>query len=135
MLQYNAGLVITGAIKDKSRDRIYRVLVLEYFAERRWSRQICFFHKLKNGLLPVYLKSYISDCGEGVYRTRSPNQKNVRQFSTRTKKSESSFFPYCIKEWNNLSKEFQKIKSTIQFKTKFSVPLDPKKMQLLRFIA
>ena len=35
MLQYNAGLVITDAIKDKSRDRIYRVLVLEYFAERR----------------------------------------------------------------------------------------------------
>ena len=135
MLQYNAGLVITGAIKDKWRDRIYRVFVLEYFAERRWSRKICFFHKLKNGLLPVYLKPYISDCGKGVYRTRSPNQKNLRQFSTRANKSESSFFPYCIKEWNNLSKEFQNIKSTIQFKTKFSVPLDPKKMQFLRFIA
>ena len=31
---------------------------------------------------------------------------------------ESSFFPYCIKEWTNLSEEFWKIKSTFQFKTK-----------------
>ena len=116
MLQYNAGLVITGAIKDKSRDRIYRVLVLEYFAERRWSRQICFFHKLKNGLLPVYLKSYISDCGEGVYRTRSPNQKNVRQFSTRTKKSESSFFPYVLRSGIILVKSFRKLNQQFNLK-------------------
>ena len=65
MVQYNAALVITGAIKSTSRDLIYRKLGLESLAERRWSRKIFFFHKIINGLLPVYLQSYvISYCGK-----------------------------------------------------------------------
>ena len=98
MIQCNAALAITGTIKGTSRDHIFRELGLESFAERRWSLKIFFFHKIINGLLPVYLQSYISYCGEGVYRARSANQKNLRQFSTITKIFESSFFPYCIKE-------------------------------------
>ena len=63
-VQYNAALVITGVIKGTSRDRIYRELGLESLAERRWSRKMFFFHKIINGLLPVYLHSYINYCGE-----------------------------------------------------------------------
>ena len=100
MVPYNTALVITGAIKGTSRDRIYREPGSEALAERRWSRKIFFFHKIINGLVPVYLQSYISYCSEGVYRTRSVNQKNLRQFSRRTKIFDSSFFPYCIKEWS-----------------------------------
>ena len=40
MVQYNAALVITGAFKGTSRDRICRDLGLEALAERRWSRKI-----------------------------------------------------------------------------------------------
>ena len=68
MVQYNAALVITSAFKGTSRDRIYRELGLESFAARRWSRKIFFFHKIINRLLPVYLQSYISYWGEGVYQ-------------------------------------------------------------------
>ena len=118
MVQHNAALVITGAVKGRPRDRIYRELGLESLAERRWSHKIFFSHKIMNRLLPVYLQSYISYCGEGVYRTRSTNQNNLRQLSTRTKIFELSFLPYCIKGWNNLSEELRKIKSTVQFKTK-----------------
>ena len=92
MVQYNAALVITGTFKGTSRDRIYRELGLESVAKRRWSRRIFFFHNIINGLLPVYLQSYISYCGEGVYRTRSANQKNLRQFST-SKNILVTFFP------------------------------------------
>ena len=92
MVQYNAALVITGAFKGTSRDRIYTELGLESLAEWRWSGKIFFFHKIVNGLLPVYLQSYISYCGEGVYRTRSANQKNLRQFST-SKNILVTFFP------------------------------------------
>ena len=60
MVQYNAALISTGAIKGTSLDRIYRELSLESLAERRWSRKIFFFHKIINGLLPVYLHLYIS---------------------------------------------------------------------------
>ena len=132
MVQYNAVLVITGAFKGTSRDRIYRELGLESLAERRWSCKIFFFHKIINGLLPVYLQSYISYCGEGVYRTRSANQKNLRQFSARTKIFEPFFFSYCIKEWNNLSEELRKIKSTVQFKTKILKFIRSKKNSIFK---
>ena len=85
-----------------------------------------------NGLLPVYLRSYISYCGEGFYRTRSAYQKDLRQFSTRTKIFESSFFPYYIKEWNNLSEELRKIKSTVKFKTKILSFIRPKENSIFK---
>ena len=117
MVQYNTALVITGAIKGASRDRIYRELGLESLLNGDGPVKF-FSHKIINGLLPVDLQSYISYCGEEFYRKRSAYQKDLRQFSTRTEIFESSFFPYCIKEWNNLSEKLWKIKSTDQFKTK-----------------
>ena len=75
MVQYNAALVITSACKGTSRDRIYRELGLESLAERRWSRKIFFFHNIINGLIPVLLQSYISYCGEGIYRKISKSKE------------------------------------------------------------
>ena len=75
MVQYNAALVITSACKGTSRDCIYRELGLEFLAERRWSRKIFFFHNIINGLIPVYLQSYISYCGEGIYRKVSKSKE------------------------------------------------------------
>ena len=66
MVQYNAALVITGAVKGTLLDRIYRELGSESLAEQRWSCKFFFFYKI-TGLLPVHLQSYISDCDEGVY--------------------------------------------------------------------
>ena len=98
MVQYNAALVIAGAFKGTSRDRIYRELSLKFLAEQRWFRKIIFFYKIINGLLPVCLQSYISYCVKVLYRTRSANQNNLRQFSTRTNIFYSTFCPHCIKE-------------------------------------
>ena len=52
MVQYNAALIITGAIKGTSRDKIYQELGLESLADRRWTRKLIFFHKIILGLLP-----------------------------------------------------------------------------------
>ena len=59
------------------------------------------------------------------------NQNNLRQFSTRTK-IESSFFPYCIKEWNNLNEESRKIKSTVQFKMNILSFIRPKENSIFK---
>ena len=45
---------------------------------------------------------------------------------------ESSFFPYCIKEWNNLSDELRKIESTVQFKTKILSFIRPKETSIFK---
>ena len=134
MVQYNAALVITGAFKGTSRGSIYRELGLESLDERRWSRKIFFFHKIINGILPVYLQSYISYCGEGVYRTRSANQKSLKQLSKRTKIFESSFFPIVLKSGIILMRSFGKLNQQFNLKQKFTVSSDPKKTQFLRFM-
>ena len=72
IVQYNAALVITGAIKGTSRDRIYRELGLESLAERRWSHKISFFHKILNGLLPVYLQSCIRSLSSKISKSKEP---------------------------------------------------------------
>ena len=65
MVQYKPALVITGAIKGTSRDRLYQELGLEPLADRRWSRKLFFFHKIIQGLLPSYLKTYHNAVSEG----------------------------------------------------------------------
>ena len=53
MVQYNPTLVITGAIKRTSCDR----LGLESLADRRWSHMLFFLHKIIQELLPSYLQT------------------------------------------------------------------------------
>ena len=105
MIQYNAALVITGA------NQTSRGLGLEFLAGWRWLQNI-FLSKNIQWPFTCMLHVY-SYCGEGVYHTGSTNQENL-QLSTRIKTFESSLFPYCIKEWNNLSEKLCKV----QFKIK-----------------
>ena len=59
MVQYNAALIITGAFKGTSRDKICQELGLKSLADRRWTRKLIFFHKIILGLLPSYPKDYL----------------------------------------------------------------------------
>ena len=45
------------------------------------------------------------------------NSKSIKTFSGRTKAFESFFFPYCAKEWGNLSEELRNIESINTFKS------------------
>ena len=115
--QCNAALIITGAIKGTCRDKIYQELGLESLADRRWSRKLIFFHKIILGLQPSYLQNYLTPYdNERPYLTRYATQKLIKTFRGRTKAFESSFFPYCAKEWGNLSEELRNIDSIRTFK-------------------
>ena len=116
MVQYKAALMITGAIKGTSRDRLYQELGLESLADRRWSRRLFFFHKITQGLLPSYLQTYHNAVSEGAYLTCSTTQNKVKPIPARTKVFESSFFPYCIKEWSKLNDKIRNIESINKFK-------------------
>ena len=67
MVQSQAALVITGAIKGTSSDRLYQGTGPESLADRRWSCKIFFFHKIVNRLLPSYLQSYLNHYNDGGY--------------------------------------------------------------------
>ena len=57
-VQYNACLVITGAFKGTSRERLCQELGLESLKGRRCHRKLCFFYKIVKGLSPKYVTSY-----------------------------------------------------------------------------
>ena len=109
MVQHRAVLVSTGAFKGTSLDRLYEELGLESLANRRWSRRLFFFHKILNGLSPLYLRSYLHNSTEVIYQTRSSSSSKIKSFSDRTKNFETSFYLYCLKEWSNLSEEIRNI--------------------------
>ena len=56
---YSAALIITGAIKGTSRERLYQELGPESFCDRRWYRKLVFFYKIVKGLAPSYWQSYV----------------------------------------------------------------------------
>ena len=126
MIQYWAALVITGAIKGTSRDRLYQEIGLESLADRRWSRKLFFFHKIVNGLLPSYLQSYLNQCNYGEYQTRSVCRIKMKTLPVRTKAFNSSFYPYSIKEWCALSEEIRNIVSVNKFKKIIFIFIRPK---------
>ena len=116
MIQYRAALVITGAIKGTSRDRLYQEIGLETLADRRWSLKIFLFHKMVNGLFPSYVQSRLNHYNDGEYQTKSACQNKKNTLSGRTKAFNLSFYPYSIKEWCALSEETRNIVSVNKFK-------------------
>ena len=56
-MQYNAALVITGAIRGASQTKLYNKLGLESLKFRKWFRQLCTFFKIKICGKPEYLYS------------------------------------------------------------------------------
>ena len=118
MVHYNASLIITGAFKGSSHDKIYQELGLESLADRRWTRKLIFLHKIILGLRPSYLYDYLIPSDNlKTYLTQSSTQKRIKTFPARTKIFESSFFPHCAEAWGNLSEELRNINSINTFKS------------------
>ena len=114
---YNACLVITGAIRGTSRERLYHELGLEILNNRRWSRKLFFFHKILKGFSPSYLQKILCFRNVQHYQTRSKSTKIIEKIKARIKAFENSFFfAYCINEWLKLSDEIRSIESSNQFK-------------------
>ena len=98
-VQYNASLVITGAFKGTSRERLYQELGLESLKDRRWRRKMCcFFYKIVKGLSPKYLTSYLQLHYNPIYQTRSTAENIVKLTASRTVNFHNSFFPLCSQE-------------------------------------
>ena len=100
----------------KSRDYLYGKLSLESLADRRWSQKLFFFHEILNSFSHSYLQSYLINRTEVAFERRSSRQSKFKSFSARTKIFETSFYPYCFKEWSSLSEEIRNIESVHKFK-------------------
>ena len=70
LIQYNATIAISGAIKGTSQVKLYTELGLESLKLRRKLRHLCTFYKIKTTGLPIYLFRLIPNTVHS-YQTRT----------------------------------------------------------------
>ena len=56
-IQYHAALAITETWRGTSRNKLYNELGWESLSDRRWSRRLLQFFKIRNSMTPSYLLS------------------------------------------------------------------------------
>ena len=113
-VQYSAALVITGAWRGTSGEKLYTELGWESLSFRRWSRHLTLFYKFVNNLSPEYTVDPIPPLHQLQYCLR--DQHVIWQMRARTEEFKSSFYPICLSEWNKLDPELRLAPSVAVFK-------------------
>ena len=96
-IQYNAALIITGAIKGTYQSRSYNELGLESLKFKRWFRKLCTFYKIKITGVPQYLFDFIPQTN---HLNNTCAAEDNTTFYSRTDTFKYSFFQYTVLEWN-----------------------------------
>ena len=115
-VQYNAALAITGCIRGTSKEKIYNELGIESLYNRRTFHRLFYLYKIKNNLLPAYLKNELPRPAPNPYHTRHHRSTWI---STRTNKYNHSFFPHSVNAWGNLSNLIKASPSPNIFKKRY----------------
>ena len=123
-VQYSAALAITGTWRGTSRQKLYAELGWESLSSRRWSRRLTLFYKIMNNLAPDYTMVPIPQLHQSHYSLRKRDV--VGQIMARTEKFKSSFYPYCLREWNDIEPELRLAPSVAIFKKKILSIIRPR---------
>ena len=113
--QYSAALAVTGAWRGTNTDKIYEELVWKSLYHRRYYRRMTLFYKIVNECTPEYLRAPINLARVQPYSFRNSNV--LEPINSRTNRFASSFYPFCVMEWNNLESSLRVLLSISQFKT------------------
>ena len=73
MIQYHLALAITGTWKGTNLNKIYDELGWESLIDRRWSRRLFHFYKIKNNLTPPDMKTPVPPIRRHLSGSRSVN--------------------------------------------------------------
>ena len=122
-VQYTAALAITGAWRGTSRAKLYNELGWESLDSRRWCRRLTLFYKITNNLTPDYTKYPIPPLHQSEYSLR--NRDVIGQLRPRTERFKSSFYPFCLTEWNKLDHLIKASSTISNFKAKLLVLIRP----------
>ena len=114
-VQYSAALAVTGAWRGTNTDKIYEELGWESLYHRRYYRRMTLFYKIVNESTPEYLRAPINLARVKPYSFRNSNV--LEPINSRTNRFANSFYPFCVREWNNLESSLRVLPSISQFKT------------------
>ena len=99
-VQYSAALAVTGAWRGTDTDRIYKEFGWESLYHGRYYRRTTLFYKIVNECTPEYLRAPINLARVKPYNFQ--NRNVLEPINSRTNQFASSFYPFCVSEWNNL---------------------------------
>ena len=121
-MQYNAALVMNGAIRGTSKEKLYKELRTESLNNRRWLRRMSYLNKIILTKLPSY--SY-----ESIPLLQRSYQYHGCFQTLRCRKTlfQKIFLPFTITEWNKLDTDIKNIDSHAVFRKKlftFIIPLE-----------
>ena len=122
-VQYSAALAVTGAWRGSSREKLYAELGWESLNCRRWSRRLTLFYKIVNHLTPEYTLDPIPPLQQSQYSLRKRDV--IGRIRARTEQFQSSFYPHCLSEWNELDPEIRLSPSMAAFKRKLLSKIRP----------
>ena len=125
--QYDAALAV-GAWRGTSTDKVLEELGWETPARRRWHRRLYQFHKIVNNSYPEYLRTHLPECRKNPYNLRKP--VIFSEVRAKTNCYSNSFYPYCIKAWNNLDPAIRCLPTISQLKKPVVQLIRPKKKHL-----
>ena len=112
-IQYQEALAITGAWKGTNLNKIYEELGWESLTDRRWSRRLIHFYKIQNNYIPRYLKFHRRGHTCMEFALVTFYEKLLVKLTVIKK----SFYPHCIKSWNEIGTEFREAVSLSVFNT------------------
>ena len=122
MIQYNAALALTGALRGSSKEKLYQDPGLESLQLRRWYRKLCCFYRIYNKQAPGYLNELIPTRSEAC-QTR--HVANIRSLSFKHNFFKMTFFPSTISEWNKLDPSLRNSASHNVFKNSILKSIRP----------
>ena len=123
LVQYSAALAVTGAWRGSSREKLYAELGWESLSCRRWSIRLTLFYKIENHLTSEYTLGPIPPLQQSQYSLRKRDV--IGRIRARTVRFQSSFYPHCLSEWNELDSEIRLAPSIAIFKRKLHSKIHP----------
>ena len=128
--QYAEALAVSGAWRRTNTDKLFEELGWESLVHRRWYRRLCLFYKIMNNGIPDYTRRYLPTFKQNPYDLRRPSI--FAEERTNTNRYSNSFYPYCIKAWNNPDPTIWNLPNISQFKNALQQLIRPKKRYLFR---
>ena len=122
-VQYSAALAVARAWKGTSYDKLLDELGWKYLYHRRWFRRLSHFYSIVNGNSPEYLNAELPQ--PKIYNYNLRSEGVFERSHVRTQRFDDTFFPYCIREWNELHVSIRTATTFYQFKNELIKCISP----------
>jgi len=117
-IQSEAARICTGLPKYCSLERLYGEIGWVPLETRRKIKKLITMYKIKNNLAPAYLRDLLPETVGETQNYQLRNNRDLKNYRTRTSIFANSFFPSTIMLWNKTDYEIRSSPTLAQFISK-----------------